>query len=108
MITGGRGLLWYNDSFVEALHESLVDVAREGENGTGAWRGSKTGRWPRLIGHRTFEGIVQACRGRAAASVHLIYSATAGSVSAMRVLLGQCAPRAITKSLSKTRDASGD
>ena len=31
MITEGRELLWYKDSFVEALHESLVDVAREGE-----------------------------------------------------------------------------
>ena len=31
MIADGRELLWYKDSFVEALHESLVDVAREGE-----------------------------------------------------------------------------
>ena len=31
MTTDGRELLWYKDSFVEALHESLVDVARDKE-----------------------------------------------------------------------------
>ena len=54
------------------------------------------------------KALYRRARGRAAASVHLIYSATAGSGGDMRELLCECAPRAITKMYRKREIRAGD